>query len=76
LDSEPIQEVFQAYTGRPWKAWEYRRWVEEGLTGEIEDPFEAVKWQQVKVQQGGGYSSQRAHSSLVSASCSTTWSRR
>ena len=25
----------------------YRRWVEEGLIGEIEDPFEAVKWQQV-----------------------------
>ena len=47
MDSEPIQEAFQAYTGRPWKAWEYRRWVEEGLTGEIEDPFEAVKWQQV-----------------------------
>ena len=26
---------------------EYRRWVEEGLIGEIEDPLEAVKWQQV-----------------------------
>src|ERR1700726_4108122 len=35
------------FTGRRWKAWEYRRWVEEGLIGEIEDPFEAVKWQQV-----------------------------
>src|SRR5271165_919091 len=33
--------------GRCWKDWEYRRWVEEGLIGEIEDPFEAVKWQQV-----------------------------
>jgi hypothetical protein len=30
-----------------WKAWEYRRWVEEGLIGEIEDPLEAVKWQRV-----------------------------
>ena len=47
LESEPIHEVFQTYTGRPWKAWEYRRWVEEGLVGEITDPFEAVKWQQV-----------------------------
>jgi hypothetical protein len=47
LDSEPIQGVFQTYTGRCWKAWEYRRWVEEVLIGEIEDPFEAVKWQQV-----------------------------
>ena len=34
LDSEPIQEVFQTYTGRRWKAWEYRRWVEEVLSGE------------------------------------------
>ena len=25
----------------------YRRWVEEGLINEIENPFEAVKWQQV-----------------------------
>ena len=25
----------------------YRRWVEEGLISEIENPFEAVKWQQV-----------------------------
>jgi hypothetical protein len=47
LDSEPIQGAFQTYTGRRWKAWEYRRWVEEGLISEIEDPFEAVKWQQV-----------------------------
>jgi hypothetical protein len=47
LDSEPIQGVFQTYTGRCWKALEYRRWVEEGLRGEMEDPFEAVKWQQV-----------------------------
>ena len=47
LDSETIQEVFKTYAGRRWKAWEYRRWVEEGLIGKIEDPFEAVKWQQV-----------------------------
>jgi hypothetical protein len=47
LDSEPIQEVFKTYTGRRWKAWECRRWVEEGLIGKIEDPFQAVKWQQV-----------------------------
>jgi hypothetical protein len=47
LDSEPIQGVFQIYTGRRWKAWEYRGWVEEGLLGEMEEPFEAVKWQQV-----------------------------
>ena len=47
LDSEPIRGVFESYSGRCWKAWEYRRWVEEGLIGEIKDPFEAVKWQQV-----------------------------
>ena len=47
LDSEPIQGVLESYRGRRWKALEYRRWVEEGLIGEIEDPFEAVKWQQV-----------------------------
>jgi hypothetical protein len=33
--------------GRCWKAWEYHRRAEEGLIGEIEDPFEAVKWHQV-----------------------------
>jgi hypothetical protein len=47
LDSERIQGVFQTYTGRRWKAWEYRRRVGEGLIGEMEDPFEAVKWRQV-----------------------------
>ena len=30
LDSEPIQEVFKTYTGRRWKAWEYRRWWKKG----------------------------------------------
>jgi putative transposase len=48
LDSEPIQRVFESNSDRCWKAREYRRWVEEGLMGEIEDPFEAVKWQQVR----------------------------
>jgi hypothetical protein len=43
LDSEPIQGVFESYSGRCWKAWAYRRSVEEGLIGEIADPFEAVK---------------------------------
>jgi hypothetical protein len=33
LDSELIQGVFESYSGRCWKAWEYRRWVEEGLIG-------------------------------------------
>jgi hypothetical protein len=47
LDSEPIQGLFQSYTGRCWKAPAYRRWVEEGLIAEIEDPFQVVKWQQV-----------------------------
>jgi hypothetical protein len=51
-DSEPIQRVFQTYTGRRWKAWEYRRWVEEALIGEIKDPFEAVKWQHVLGREG------------------------
>ncbi len=52
LDGEPIQRVFEIYTGRRWKAWKYRRWVEEGLIGEIEDPFKAVKWQQVLGEEG------------------------
>ena len=43
----PIQEVLQTDTDRRWKAWEYRRWVEEGLIGEIEDPFEPVKWRRI-----------------------------
>jgi hypothetical protein len=61
LDSEPIQGVFQTYTGRRCKAWEYCRWAEDGLPGEIElsdrrsqieDPFEAVKVQQVLGKEG------------------------
>jgi putative transposase len=52
LEGEPIQSVFQTYSGRSWKAWEYRRWVEEGLIGEIEDPFASVKWQQVLSGEG------------------------
>jgi hypothetical protein len=47
LDSEPIQAVFESYAGRRWKALAYRQCVEERLIGEIEDPFEAVKWQRV-----------------------------
>jgi hypothetical protein len=47
LDGEPIQGVYQSYSGRNWKAWEYRRLGGRGLIGEIEDPFAAVKWQQV-----------------------------
>jgi hypothetical protein len=43
LHSEPIQGVFESYSDRCWKDWEYRRWVEEGLNGEIKDQFEAVK---------------------------------
>jgi hypothetical protein len=42
LDSEPIQGVLESYTGRRWKALEYRRLVEEGLIGEIEDRFEPL----------------------------------
>jgi REP element-mobilizing transposase RayT len=47
VDSDAIQRVFESFTGRRWKAWKYRRWVEEALIGEIDNPFEAVKWQQV-----------------------------
>ena len=47
VDSEAIQRVFESFTGRRWKAWKYRRWVEEALIGEVDNPFEAVKWQQV-----------------------------
>jgi putative transposase len=39
LDSEPIQGVFQTYTGRRWKAWEYRRWVEEGFLRKLKDQW-------------------------------------
>jgi hypothetical protein len=46
LDSQPIQGVVESYRARCWKALEYRRWVEEGLIGEMADPFEAVKWPQ------------------------------
>jgi hypothetical protein len=63
LDSEPIQEVFQTYTGRRWKAWEYRGWVKIGLIGEIKDPFEAVKWQQVLGAQGIFAQAQRSFES-------------
>jgi putative transposase len=47
LDSEAIKEVFEAFSGKRWQAWKYRRWVEEALVSGIEDPFEAVQGQQV-----------------------------
>jgi putative transposase len=47
LDSEAIQRVFESFSGGSWKALSYRRWVEEALIGEIHNPFEAVRWQQV-----------------------------
>jgi len=47
LDGEAIEGVFESFSGERWKAWKYRRWVEEALINGVEDPFEAVKWQQV-----------------------------
>jgi hypothetical protein len=47
LDSQAIQGVFESFTGQGWRGWQYRRRVEEALVGGIENPFEAVKWQQV-----------------------------
>ncbi|MBV8177092.1 MAG: transposase [Verrucomicrobia bacterium] len=47
LDSEAVEEVFESFSGGRWKAWKYRRWVEEALVTGIEDPFQAVKGQQV-----------------------------
>jgi REP element-mobilizing transposase RayT/AraC-like DNA-binding protein len=52
LDSQAIQGVFESFSGQRWKAWKYRRWVEEALTGKIDNPFEAVKWQQVLGREG------------------------
>lgn len=52
LDTQAIQGVFESFTGQGWKGWQYRRWVEEALAGEIENPFEAVKWQQVLGREG------------------------
>jgi hypothetical protein len=43
----PIQGVYSPLAVGAGGLWEYRRWVEEGLMGEIKDPFAAVKWQQV-----------------------------
>ena len=42
-----MERVFETYSGQSWKSWRYRRWVEEALTDAIEDPFEAIQWQQV-----------------------------
>jgi putative transposase len=47
IKSQAVEEVFKSYTGQEWSPNQYRRWVEEGLVKELEDPFEAVKWQQV-----------------------------
>jgi len=47
LDSEAIVKVFESFSGGHWKAWKYRRWVEGALITGIDNPFEAVKWQQV-----------------------------
>jgi putative transposase len=45
--SKAIEGVFKSFTGHEWSPIQYRRWVEEGLVKELDDPFEAVKWQQV-----------------------------
>jgi hypothetical protein len=50
--TQAIQGVFESFTGQGWKRWQYRRWVEEALVGEIENPFEAVKWEQVLGEEG------------------------
>jgi putative transposase len=47
VDGEAIERVFETYSGQSWKSWRYRRWLEEALTDAIEDPFEAIQWQQV-----------------------------
>ncbi len=47
IRSAAIEEVFRTFTGHDWSPTQYRRWVEEGLTKELADPFEAVKWQQI-----------------------------
>ena len=52
LDTESIERVFESFSGGQWKTSKYRRWVEEALTGEVHNPFEAVKWQQVLGREG------------------------
>jgi len=47
IDARAIEGVFKSFTGQEWNPIQYRRWVEEGLVKELDDPFEAVKWQQV-----------------------------
>ena len=47
VKSGAIERVFKTYAGQELKPIQYRRWVEEGLLKELDDPFEAVKWQQV-----------------------------
>jgi hypothetical protein len=52
LHTAAIGGVFESFTGQGWKGWQYGRWVEEALVGEIENPFAAVKWQQVLGREG------------------------
>ncbi len=47
VDNEAIERVFESFTGQGWKGFKYRRWVEQALAKEINNPFEAVEWQQV-----------------------------
>jgi putative transposase len=47
VNTQAIEDVFKSYTGQEWSPNQYRRWVEEGLVKELDDPFAAVKWQQV-----------------------------
>jgi hypothetical protein len=37
LNTEAIAGVFESFTGQCWKCWQYRRWVEEALVGEMEN---------------------------------------
>jgi putative transposase len=50
--SKAIEGAFKSFTGQDWNPVHYRRWVEEGLLRELDDPFEAVKWQQVLGREG------------------------
>jgi putative transposase len=47
IATQAIEEVFKSFTGQEWSPIQYRRWVEEGLLKHLDDPFSAVKWQQV-----------------------------
>jgi putative transposase len=47
IATQAIEEVFKSFTGQEWSPIQYRRWVEEGLLKHLDDPFAAVKWQQI-----------------------------